>query len=108
MSATMATRNSRAKPSGGLQLWRRVLDPETVCATISSSTDDAEEETIGGAMDLNSSDLELCTDRGTSQWVGMRFNNLNIPQGANIVNAYIQFETDETGNDDPATSPSTV
>ncbi|MCB9350368.1 MAG: hypothetical protein H6573_23060 [Lewinellaceae bacterium] len=31
----------------------------------------------------------------------LRFNNLNIPQGANIVNAYIQFETDETGNDDP-------
>ncbi|MCB9350376.1 MAG: metallophosphoesterase [Lewinellaceae bacterium] len=77
------------------------LDPETVCATINSSTDDAEQETASGSMDLNSSDLELCTDRGTVQWVGLRFNNLNIPQGANIVNAYIQFETDETGNDDP-------
>ncbi|MCB9350369.1 MAG: hypothetical protein H6573_23065 [Lewinellaceae bacterium] len=45
------------------------LDPETVCATISSSTDDAEQETATGSMDLNSSDLELCTDRGTVQWV---------------------------------------
>ena len=76
------------------------VDPESVCSTINFSTDDAEQETASGRMDLNSSDLELCTD-GISQWVGLRFNNLNIPQGASIVSAYIQFEADETGNDDP-------
>ncbi|MEJ2259762.1 MAG: Ig-like domain-containing protein, partial [Nitrosopumilaceae archaeon] len=35
---------------------------------------------------------------GTSldQTVGLRFTNLNVPQGATITSAYIQFETDET------------
>jgi len=74
--------------------------PVSACAIIAASTDDVEQESATGRMDLNSSDLELCTD-GTSQLVGLRFNNLNIPQGASIVNAYIQFEVDETGNDDP-------
>ena len=74
--------------------------PSSTCVVISSSSDDAEEEVAGGRMDLNSSDLELCTD-GVSQWVGLRFNNLNIPQGANIVSAYLQFEVDESNNDDP-------
>src|SRR5690606_1647911 len=30
-----------------------------------------------------------------------RFSNLNIPQGAYIANAYIQFQVDEAANDDP-------
>ena len=75
-------------------------DPSSVCSTISSSADDAEESTLDGGVDINSSDLELCTD-GISQWVGLRFNNLNIPQGANIVSAHIQFMVDESNNDDP-------
>ncbi|MCB0559518.1 MAG: T9SS type A sorting domain-containing protein, partial [Phaeodactylibacter sp.] len=74
--------------------------PTTACATISSSSDDAEQEAASGRVDLTSSDLELCTD-GVSQWVGMRFNDLNIPQGANINSAYIQFTVDENRNDDP-------
>ena len=31
----------------------------------------------------------------------MRFNGLNIPQGATITGAYIQFTVDETVNNDP-------
>src|SRR5690606_412792 len=76
------------------------MTPTSTCSIIAASTDDAEQTISNGRMDINSSDLELCTD-GPVQLVGLRFNNLNIPQGASIVSAYIQFETDETGNDDP-------
>ncbi|MCB0564801.1 MAG: hypothetical protein KDD01_10540, partial [Phaeodactylibacter sp.] len=75
--------------------------PTTTCAMVSTSSDDAEEEVASGRVDLLSSDLELGADRGNTQYVGMRFNGLNIPQGANINSAYIQFTVDETGNDDP-------
>ena len=52
-------------------------------------------------MSLASSDLELTFDRGGNQTVGMRFNGLSIPPGANIANAYIQFQVDETIPTDP-------
>ena len=75
--------------------------PTTVCLSIDGSGDDVEERISNGVVDLTSSDLELGLDRGNSQIVGLRYNNLSIPQGANIVSAYIQFTVDETGNDDP-------
>jgi hypothetical protein len=43
---------------------------------------------------LTSSDLEMVYDK-SDQVVGMRFNNVNIDQGAAIANAYIQFQADE-------------
>jgi hypothetical protein len=45
-------------------------------------------------MSLTSSDLELVYSGG-DQTVGMRFNGVDIPQGAAIVNAYVQFQVDE-------------
>ncbi|MCB9048936.1 MAG: metallophosphoesterase [Lewinellaceae bacterium] len=74
--------------------------PVSSCATVAASSDDAEERRSSGAVSLNSSDLELATDN-FSQSVGMRFNGFNIPQGAFITNAYIQFTVDETLNSDP-------
>lgn len=62
-------------------------------ATIANGNDDAE-ESDAGAMYLNSSDLELVND-GNDQTVGLRFTNVYIPQGAEIISAYIQFTTDE-------------
>jgi sugar lactone lactonase YvrE len=70
-------------------------DQVVVDNRISADNDDAE-ESGSGSMDLTSSDLELGTEGGSPQTVGMRFNNLNIPQGATIVEAYIQFTVDET------------
>lgn len=72
----------------------------TVTAQVSASSDDAEEQgsngTTPGAMDLTSTDLELVNDGNDGdQWVGMRFNGLNIPQGVYITSAYIQFTVDE-------------
>ncbi|MCB0616101.1 MAG: T9SS type A sorting domain-containing protein, partial [Phaeodactylibacter sp.] len=71
--------------------------PTQTCAMVSESSDDAEEQ--GGPADLTSSDLELATDPNLgSQTVGIRFTGLNIPQGAVITSAYVQFTVDETDN----------
>lgn len=65
---------------------------------IASGGDDAEEY-ANGTVSVTDTDLELVND-GTSrgnQRVGLRFPAINLPKGAQIINAYIQFETDETG-----------
>ncbi|UCG63843.1 MAG: metallophosphoesterase, partial [Deltaproteobacteria bacterium] len=73
--------------------------PQILEIRVSASTDDAEEGS-SGSMNLTSSDLELIYD-GSDQTVGMRFNGLDIPPGATISNAYIQFQVDETAPSDP-------
>ncbi|SNT37324.1 hypothetical protein SAMN05421757_1131, partial [Tropicimonas sediminicola] len=62
---------------------------------VASGTDDAEERGSSGRMYLDSTDLELATDGTSEQTVGIRFTGINIPQGATITNAYIQFQSDE-------------
>jgi hypothetical protein len=62
---------------------------------VSSSTDDAEQQT--SSTNLTSSDLELTVD-GSNQTVGIRFENVAIPMGAAIVSAYVQFKVDETAS----------
>jgi hypothetical protein len=59
-----------------------------------ASKDDAE-ESVGGAVNLNSADLELVLDgaRG-DQTVGMRFTGVTVPPGAAITDAYVQFQVD--------------
>ena len=49
-------------------------------------------------MRMTSTDLDLVFDRG-DQKIGMRFNGIGIPRGATIVNAYIQFQTDQTNSE---------
>jgi len=58
--------------------------------------DDAEEDSVG-AMDINSSDLELVKE-SSDQTVGIRFSGVSIPQGATVLNAYVQFKVDETAS----------
>jgi hypothetical protein len=67
----------------------------SVDVRVIASEDDAEEHTSDNSMDLTSTDLELISDGGTAQEVGMRFQSVTVPQGATITNAYIQFTTDE-------------
>ena len=76
-------------------LNRLVLDVQ-----VGQSSDDAEQRIADGSMYLDSSDLELVNDTGYNglQTVGMRFQNVTVPQGANIIAAYIEFETDETSS----------
>lgn len=66
----------------------------SIDSRVNQSSDDAEQK-ASGYMYLDSSDLEFVED-DSKQTIGMRFKNLNIPKGANITNAYLQFEVDET------------
>ncbi|MCO6477748.1 MAG: right-handed parallel beta-helix repeat-containing protein [Phaeodactylibacter sp.] len=71
------------------------------CARIASSEADGEEH-ASGYVSLNSTDLELAEDPGRgNQVIGLRFSNLNIPQGATIVSASIQFTVEDDENDNP-------
>ena len=67
---------------------------------IAAGDDDVEENGKNGNMYLNSSDLELVYDRSYTgnQLIGLRFTNIFLPPGAEIVNAYVQFTTDEVRN----------
>jgi len=80
--------------------------PMTVCQMITSGANDVE-QSANGFMYSSSSDIELVFDDynadGTNaqgnQIIGLRFTSLGIPQGANIVSAYIQFTSDNENND---------
>lgn len=63
---------------------------------IASSADDAEERGLTGNIWLSSSDLELSQDKQVEQTVGLRFNALQIPTGAVIEEAFIQFEAEKS------------
>jgi hypothetical protein len=73
-----------------------------ITARVSQSSDDAEETTNTGVVYMTSSDLEFTRDddgnRG-QQLIGMRFQNVQIPRGNTITNAYIEYETDETSSE---------
>ncbi len=56
--------------------------------------DDAEEDS-GGGIDVWSTDLEFAKDGGL-QTMGIRFPAIAIPQGASIIDAYIEFQAEET------------
>jgi hypothetical protein len=58
---------------------------------VSSGSDDAEENTSGN-VNLTHAYLELVYDK-INQIVGIRFNNVTIPQNATIHYAYVQFQT---------------
>jgi PKD repeat protein len=70
---------------------------DTVEKRVVTSSDDAEEETSNGTVYLNSSDLELVFDASlnSNQVVGMRFTGLQIPPGATVTAAWIQFTAKE-------------
>jgi len=74
----------------------------TLDIKVSTSSDDAEQCLSNSAMDLSSGDLELIADgncSGSNQQVGIRFQNMTIPQGASITSSYIEFtaETPRSG-----------
>ena len=62
---------------------------------VSAGEDDAEENLTAGSVSISSSDLELIND-GTDQRVGIRFSGIEIPKGATVTKAYIQFTAHET------------
>jgi hypothetical protein len=66
--------------------------------SVDQRDDDAEEKLSSGVVSTTSSDLEMVSDRREPQMVGIRFRNLDIPPGANVTNAYVQFTSDEISN----------
>ncbi|MCB0551693.1 MAG: T9SS type A sorting domain-containing protein, partial [Phaeodactylibacter sp.] len=73
----------------------------TSCSRVDHKNDDAEERE-NGDVKRGDKELELAVDPDHgSQLIGMRFNNLNIPQGAQITNASIQFTVKKNDNDNP-------
>lgn len=75
-----------------------VLNGGTTSVVVSNADDDVEEFRAGnvGEMYLTSSDLEIGNDGGTEQYMGVRFINVDVPQGATISNAKLVFRADET------------
>lgn len=65
----------------------------TLTIPVIQSTDDHEEiaNDSGTAGQIDSGDLDLGKDAGNKMRVGVRFQDVTIPQGATIVSAYIQF-----------------
>jgi len=73
-------------------------DPQTVTIAVAAGNEDAEENKNNGIVSTTSNDLKLGQFRRNSQWVGMHFNNVSIPDGAFIQNAYIEFYADGNNN----------
>ncbi|HEU4515271.1 MAG TPA: hypothetical protein VFR87_19335 [Nocardioidaceae bacterium] len=69
-------------------------DAQVVETRVSAGSDDVEQRLSGWAT-LVSSDLELTTDGTREQVVGLRFAGLQVPQGATVTTAYLQFRADE-------------
>jgi acid phosphatase type 7 len=71
----------------------------SVTTKISSGSNDVE-ETQNGSVYMTSSDIELVNDGATNgnQTVGLRFTGINVPKGATITNAYMQFTANEPGS----------
>ncbi len=97
----------------GTVIDTHIIEPGSngvVDVIVAQSSDDAEELVdlnpskpyLGGHMTLTSPDLEMAYDygwHGGEQTVGIRFQNVNIPQGATILSAHLRMTTDDTGND---------
>jgi len=80
--------------SGGVVIERR----------IASGTDDVEERLGDGSIDVTSSDLEMpyeSSGMASPQTIGLRFQNVTIAPDAVITAAWLQFEVDETKDDQP-------
>jgi hypothetical protein len=64
---------------------------------VGAASDDAEEVAGTGQVQRGDGDLDMMTDTtDTKLVVGMRLNGVAIPPGANITNAYLQFQADES------------
>ncbi len=64
---------------------------------IVAGADDIEERTSDGRISANSTDLDFMLDNDTAQSaVGLRFTGLDVPRGASVTAAYVQFRADET------------
>ncbi|MCI0582611.1 MAG: hypothetical protein L0227_06895, partial [Chloroflexi bacterium] len=62
---------------------------------IAAGSDDAEQYQSSGNVSLGSSDIELTFDNGGHQTVGLRFQGVQVPRFASVLDAFVQFTVDE-------------
>lgn len=82
---------------------RAAQEAITVEVRVADGLDDSEEHlTEANAIDITSSDLELGAEGGGAdvQAIGIRFRNVDVPAGATITKAYIQFTVDESDTEE--------
>lgn len=81
--------------------WRKISNaPVTgqVVKTVSTGTDDAQQ--VGTTMTTNGTTIGASLD-ATTDWAGMRFQNVTVPKGATITSAFISVVPSGTGEDEP-------
>ncbi len=83
------------EPTGTTNHSVWVGETQVVEARVADGNDDAEEFIQDGGMYLTSSDLELAYEGIKPQIIGMRFAGLDVPRGATVTRAYVQFTVDE-------------
>ncbi|TIU47374.1 MAG: hypothetical protein E5W19_22310, partial [Mesorhizobium sp.] len=90
---TVSTRAAVTTSSSFLAASSSAIDPifETRVATAGDDVEEKGSGTISGNVD----DLELGYDGSTRQTVGLRFTSIDLPKGAIITSAYIQFQANE-------------
>ena len=71
--------------------------PTFIVRSIIAGSDDAEERLDTNAVNIGSTDLEITYDTA-NQHVGMRFQFVNIPRGATIQSAVLEFTCDESSS----------
>ncbi len=69
-----------------------------IVSRINDSSDDAEEPVDQSFLTLNDPGINMVNDWSGDQTVGFRFDELNIPPGAVVRRAYIQFTNASTTN----------
>ncbi|MEZ5038882.1 MAG: Ig-like domain-containing protein [Saprospiraceae bacterium] len=76
-------------------------EPVSVCVKVNGGSNDAEERPNGN-VNRGGAAIELINDGiYGNQTIGLRFQSLNIPPGANITNAYIQFTVSQANDLNP-------
>lgn len=99
ITASNASLNFQFLDAAGMLIDDHTVEqggPRVLDVSISSANDDVEQKLSDGSMYFNSSDLELGEDSDLDgdQTVGLRFQNVAIPQGATIQAATLMFKTD--------------
>lgn len=71
---------------------------DTLTSSMLDDNDDMEQYIDTGVMTASSDRLSLGSKDGNAQLVGLRFQNMNIPSGATITSATIEFTAERSDN----------
>jgi len=94
LTAVAVDRSNNSATSAGVQVTVDNPSTLTLSVPLRVGSDDAD-EVQNGAVANTKGDVELGSDLGVPTTIGLRFSNVAIQKGATIVNASVQFTTDE-------------